>query len=140
MENGVGPQRGPGPGDASIADLVKAMSEHTSHLVRDEVRLATMELKEKGKKAGMGIGMFGGAGVVALFGVGALIAGLIMLLAQAMDAWGAALVVAGALFALAAVLALVGKKEVTQAIPPAPEEAIGSIKTDIDVVKEKVHR
>jgi len=139
MENGIGLQRGPDPREQSIAELVKAMSEHTSHLVRDEVKLATMELKEKGKKAGLGIGMFGGAGVVALYGAGALVAAFIMLLGQAMDAWGAALVVAGVLFALAAVLALIGKKEVTQAIPPAPEEAIGSIKADIGVVKEKVH-
>lgn len=140
MENGIGAQRGPDPRDQTIAELVKAMSEHTSHLVRDEVKLATMELKEKGKKAGVGVGMFGGAGLVALYGVAALVAAMIMLLGQAMEAWGAALVVAGALFALAAVLALVGKKEVSQAIPPAPEEAIGSVKTDIDVVKEKVSR
>lgn len=140
MQNGIGLQRGPAPDEQSIADLIKAMSEQTSHLVRDEIQLATLELKEKGKRAGIGVGMFGGAGVVALFGAGAMTAAIIMALAQAMDGWAAALVVAVVLFALAGVLAIIGKKQVVQAVPPAPEEAVAGIKTDIGVVKESVHK
>jgi len=108
--------------------------------VRDEVKLATMELQEKGKRAGIGVGMFGGAGVVALFGAGAMTAAAILGLATAMSAWGAALIVGVILFALATILALVGKKQVVQAVPPAPEEAIAGLRTDIEVVKEKVHK
>lgn len=140
MTSSIGHQRGPDLQEASIADLVKAMSEQTSHLVRDEIKLATLELQEKGKRAGIGVGMFGGAGIVALFGAGAMTAAMIMLLATAMSAWGAALVVAGVLFALATILAVVGKKQVVQAVPPAPEEAIAGIKTDIGVLKESAHR
>lgn len=126
--------------DASVKDLVKSLSEETSRLVRDEIKLATLELKEKGKHAGIGVGMFGAADVVALYGVGALLAAAIMLIALALSAWAAALIVAGALFAVAGILALMGKKQVTQAVPPAPEEALEGIKTDIAVVKESVHR
>lgn len=126
--------------DASVKDLVKSLSEETSRLVRDEIKLATLELKEKGKHAGVGVGMFGGAGVVALYGGGALVASLILVLALAIPAWASALIVAASLFAIAGVLALMGKKQVTQAVPPAPEDAMDSIKTDIAVVKESVHR
>jgi uncharacterized membrane protein YqjE len=131
---------GSGVQDQSVAELVKSLSQETSRLVRDEIKLATLELKEKGKHAGVGIGMFGAAGVVALFGAGALMASVIMVLALAMDAWAAALIVAGTLFAVATILALTGKRQVAQAVPPAPEEAMDSIKSDIVVLKESVHR
>ncbi len=77
-------------------------------------------MAEKGKRAGLGIGMFGGAGVVALYGVGTLIATVILLLALAMDAWIAALIVTVVLFVVAGVLALLGKKQVSQATRPSP--------------------
>ena len=126
--------------DQSVKELVKSLSEETSRLVRDEIRLATLELKEKGRHAGIGIGMFGGAGIVALFGVGALLASVIMLLGLAIAPWGSALIVAGVLFGTAAILALIGKKQVTAAVPPAPEEAVHSVQTDIAVVKGSFHR
>ena len=123
-----------------IGDLVKRLSEQTSQLVRDEIRLAQLELQEKGKKAGMGAGMFGGAGVVALYGVGALVAAAILALATAVEPWLAALIVAVVLFAIAGVLALSGKKQVEQATPPKPEQAMASVQRDIDEVKESAKR
>ena len=77
-------------------------------------------MTEKGKRAGMGIGMFGGAGLVALYGVGALVATVILALALAMPAWVAALIVAVVLFAVAGVLALIGKSKVAEAHPRRP--------------------
>ena len=129
------------PDDRSIAELLKQLTEQTRTLVRDEIRLATLELKDKGKKAGVGAGLFGASGMVTLYGVGTLIAALVLVLATAMDAWLAALIVAVVLFAVAAVLALTGKREIEHAGPPVPEEAMASTKQDVASVKEHVaHR
>jgi len=133
-------QRRPDPADMSMGELVSSLSEQTSRLVRDEIKLATKELQAKGKNAGLGAGMFGGAGVVALYGVGALVTAAIGGLAMAMDLWAAALIVAVVLFAVAGVLALTGKKKVAQAVPPAPEQAVAGVKADIETVKEHARR
>lgn len=121
----------------STADLVRALSEQTSRLVRDEMELAKVELADKGKKAGIGIGVFGVAGVIALYGLGAIVAFAIAILAKAVATWLAALIVGVVLFVVAGVLALIGKGQVAKATPAAPGQAITSIKTDVDVVKER---
>jgi uncharacterized membrane protein YqjE len=126
--------------DQSVSELVQRASNQAAELVRDEIKLAQLELSEKGKRAGVGAGLFGGAGLVALYGVGALIATVIMLLATAMDAWLAGLIVAVVLLAGAGILALTGKKQVEQATPPAPEQAIESTKTDVDEIKRRASR
>ncbi|MEV6489717.1 phage holin family protein [Actinoplanes sp. NPDC051633] len=124
--------------DQSTSELVQRASEQISTLVRDELALAKAELTEKGKHAGIGIGLFGGGGVLALYGVGALIATLIIVLNLFLDLWLAALIVTVVLFAVAGVLALLGKKQVTQAVPPEPSAAIESVKADVDEVKHAV--
>ncbi len=126
--------------DPQIGDLVQQLSEQTSTLVRKELQLAQVELKEKGKHAGIGAGLFGGAGAVVLYGVGTLIAAVILLLATAVAAWLAALIVAVVLLAVGGIAALVGKKQVQQATPPQPEQAIQSTKRDVDHVKGKAGR
>jgi hypothetical protein len=125
-------------GDRSTAELVKLAAEQMSTLVRDELKLAQLELTEKGKRAGLGAGMFGGAGLFALYGVGALLAAAIIGLAAVMPAWLAALVVGVALFAVAGVLALVGKGQVSKAVPPMPQETVAGVKADIDTVTNSV--
>ena len=125
---------------ASTGELVSRLSNQMSTLIRDEMRLAQAEVKEKGKKAGVGVGLFGGAGLVALFGVGALVAAAIIGLATAVAAWLAALIVGVVLLAIAGVLALTGKKEVSAATPPLPQEAISGLKTDVDTLKEHAKR
>jgi len=106
-----------------------------STLVRDEIRLAQAEMTEKGKKAGRGAGLFGGAGLVALYGVAALLATVVLALALVMPAWLAALIVTVVLFAVAGVLAMQGKSNVSQATPAKPEEAIEGLKQDVATVK-----
>jgi uncharacterized membrane protein YqjE len=109
--------------------------------VRQELKLAQLELQEKGKHAGIGAGLLGAAGVVALYGGGALVAMAILLLATALDhAWLAALIVGAVLLAVAGIMALLGKRQVAQAGPPLPEQAIQSTKTDVDTLKEAAHR
>jgi uncharacterized membrane protein YqjE len=126
--------------DQSVSELVQRASNQAAELVRDEIKLAQLELQEKGKRAGIGVGMFGGSGLFALFGLGALVAAAVMALATAVDAWLAGLIVAVVLFAVAGVLALTGKKQVEQATPPAPEQAIDSVKTDVDQIKRRASR
>jgi uncharacterized membrane protein YqjE len=124
--------------EPSTAELVQRATEQVSRLVRDELALARAELTEKGKHAGIGIGLFGGGGALALYGLGALIAAVILLLALVMPAWLAALIVAVVLFAVAGILALVGKKQVSQAVPPVPAAAVRSIRADVDTVAAAV--
>jgi membrane protein len=121
--------------DQSVGELVQQLSQQTAALVRQEMRLATVELQQKGKKAGIGAGMFGGAGVVALYGGGALIAAAVLGIATFLEPWIAAVIVGVVLLAVAGILALTGKKQVEQAGPPVPEEAVESAKRDVDEVK-----
>jgi uncharacterized membrane protein YqjE len=123
--------------DRSTAELLRQLSQQTGDLVRQEMELAKAELREKGKAAGVGAGMFGGAGLVALYAVGALTACAILALAIVVDAWLAALIVGGAYLALAGVLALTGRKKVEQATPPVPEQAIESSKEDVEWTKQR---
>jgi uncharacterized membrane protein YqjE len=118
-----------------VSDLVQRMSQQTADLVRKELELAQVEMKEKGKRAGIGAGLFGGAGLIAAYAVGALIATAILGLAQAVDAWLAALIVTVVLFIIAGISAALGKKQVDQATPPQPDQAIRSTKRDVDEVK-----
>ncbi len=122
--------------DASLAELVRRLGDELSTLVRDEIRLAQAELAQKGKQAGVGAGMFGGAGMLAFYGVGALIAALTLALSLALEPWLAAVIVGVVLLALAGILALVGKRKVQEAFPPLPQQAVQNVKDDIAVVKE----
>jgi uncharacterized membrane protein YqjE len=121
--------------DPTLGALVHDLTQQMSTLVRDEMRLAQAEMTEKGKKAGLGLGLFGGAGVVALFGVATLLATVILALALVIPAWLAALIVTVVLFAVSGVLALAGRKNVAQATPAKPEEAIDGLKRDVATVK-----
>jgi hypothetical protein len=129
-----------GAQDGSTAELVRQAAEQISRLVRDELALARAEMTEKGKKAGVGAGLLGGGGLVALYGIAALLTAIVLGLAEAMPAWLAALIVAVLLFAVAGIMAVLGRKEVRQAAPPVPQEAVDSVKADIDEVKERAKR
>jgi membrane protein len=123
--------------ERSVGELVHALSAQTSALVRQEMRLAQSELQQKGKRIGIGAGMFGGAGLVALYGVGALIAAAIIGIGTLLEPWIAALIVGAVLLAVAGILALTGKKQVDRGTPPLPEQAIDSAKRDVDEVKAR---
>jgi hypothetical protein len=130
----------PDPSQASTGELVGQLSDQVSRLVRDEVRLAEAEVTQKAKRLGIGAGFFGGAGIVALLGLSALVTAAILGLANVLPGWLAAIIVAVVLFAVAGVLALIGKKDVDQAKPPLPTETIASVQADIDTVKKAVAR
>jgi len=123
--------------EQSVSELVKQLSEQTSALARKEVDLAKAELALKGKRAGIGAGMFGGAGLLGLFALGSLTACVILALATAVAPWLAALIVAVVYGAIAGALALSGKSKVQQATPPVPEEATESVKEDVQWAKTR---
>ena len=125
---------------ASLGELTARMSEQMSRLVRDELALAQLEAKAKAKRLGAGFGMFGAGGVLAHLGLAVAVAAGVLGLATVLDAWLAALIVAGALFVLAGLLALTGKKTVAHGTPPVPTEAIESTKADVAAVRQAVHR
>ena len=128
------------PAALPVGELIKRATEQTSRLVREELHLAQLEMQEKAKHAGIGVGLFSAAGVIALFGVATLIATAVLALATALDAWLAALIVAVVLLAAAGVMALAGKQQVAEATPPVPEQAIDSVHEDIDEIKARSHR
>jgi hypothetical protein len=134
MTSGGDSHAGPAT-QASMAELVKQLSEQTTRLVHQEMELAKAELTVKGKRAGIGAGMFGGAGVVGFYAVGVLIAAVVLALSLAVKPWLAALIVGVVLAAMAGILALQGKNKVQQAVPPVPEQATQSVKEDVQWAK-----
>jgi hypothetical protein len=130
----------PGGREHSTGELVKTMTEQVSVLIRNELKLAQLEMTGKGKQAALGAGMFGAGGVVAVYGVGCLLACAIIAISGVVAAWLAALIVGVALLAAAAGLALMGKGRLRKATPPVPAQAIADVKADVEEVKERAQR
>ncbi|HVW33889.1 MAG TPA: phage holin family protein [Acidimicrobiia bacterium] len=126
--------------DASVAELVHRLSDQSTTLLRQEMRLIQTEMEEKAKEAGKGAGMLTAGGIMALGGFGALIAGAVLAIGQGLPMWLAAFIVAAGLFIIAGIAALMGKRAVTAAVPPKPEEAIDSLRADVTEIKEAAHR
>jgi Putative Actinobacterial Holin-X, holin superfamily III len=126
--------------EASTADLVKQLSEQSNRLLQQELELLKAELRVKGKRAGAGAGLFGGAGVFALLALGALTAAAVAALATGMATWLAALIVAVVWAVVAGVMALIGKKEVEQALPPVPEDSVESVKEDVQWTRTRAQQ
>jgi uncharacterized membrane protein YqjE len=125
--------------DEPLGAVVHRLSEQIPDLVRSEIRLAQAELTEKGKRAGVGVGLFSVAGLLGLYGLAALLATAVILLDLALPLAAAAGIVTGALFVTAAVAALSGKKQVAAATPPAPQRAIAGAKEDLATIKGGTH-
>ncbi len=119
---------------ASTGELVARLTDDVRTLIRDELRLAQLEFKDKAKRAGIGSGLFGGASVVALLGLGTLVACAVLALGLTMPYWASALIVGVVLMVVAGVLSLIGKRQLGRAMPPTPTEAIARVKRDIDAV------
>ena len=134
------PMSAPGPVPArteepTLGALVHDLSQQIPDLIRSELRLAQAEVAEKGKRAGLGIGMFSVAGLLAFFGVAGLLTTVILALDLVLPTWLAALLVTLVLLAAAGAVAIAGKKQVEQAAPPVPERAVEGVKEDIATIK-----
>jgi uncharacterized membrane protein YqjE len=137
MEGRFTPPQTEQDSDRSLAELARQLSEQTTDLVRKEVELAKAELQIKGKRIGIGAGMFGGAGALGFYALGGLMATLILVLATAMDGWVAALIVTVVYAAVAGVLVLLGKNKVEAGTPPVPERTVDSVKEDVQWTKQR---
>lgn len=139
MQNATG-QMPPATGEQTTGELVKELTQQVSRLVREELKLAQIEMTRKGKQAGLGAGMLGGSGIIALYAIGCLLACVIIALSGVVAAWLAALIVGAVLLAVAGIAALMGRARLRKAAPGLPEQAIGSVKADVEEVKERAHR
>jgi hypothetical protein len=126
--------------EPTTGELIKQLSEQVSTLLRDELKLAQLEMSRKGRQAGAGVGLLGGAGLISLYGVGCLIACAIIAISGVLRPWLAALIVGAMLLATAGAAALIVKGRLSKATPPVPKETAESLKVDVDVIKEKVKR
>jgi hypothetical protein len=127
-------------GHQPTADLVRQATEQMTRLVRDEIALARSEMTAKGKRAGVGAGMLGTAGVVALYGVAALLVTAGLALSLVLPGWLAALIVGAALLLFAGLLAVVGRSRVKKVGPAVPQETMSNVREDIDELKRRAHR
>ena len=121
--------------DRSFGELARDLAGEVSTLVRKELELAKAEMRQKGRIAAPGLGMFGVAGGLGLAAVGAFTAFLILVLDLAMAAWLAALIVGAALALASYVLGMRGKERVEEAGKPVPEQTIESVKEDVEWAK-----
>lgn len=119
----------------SIGELVSAVSEKFSTLIRDEIRLIKAEMAVKARNAGVGIGLFVGAGVLAFWAVAVLIAAAVLGLANALPAWLAALIIGLAVLVVAGIMIAIGVNAIKKATPPTPERAQASIKADVEALR-----
>jgi MFS family permease len=126
--------------DQSAGELVRDLSEQVSRLIRDELKLAEHEMTAKARRFGRGAGMFGGSGILAFYGLGCLLAAAIIALALVIPGWAAALLVGVVLFAVAGLVALMGRAQFTRATPAVPARTVASVKADVEEIKERAHR
>ena len=126
--------------DESVAELVKRAASQTAELVRKEIQLGQVELKDKGRRAGKGVGLLGAAGLIAFYGGGALVAAAVLGLAEALEPWLSALIIGIVLLVIAAIVGLIGRKTTTDALPPKPEQTMASVHDDLEHLKEQTSR
>ena len=124
--------------EPTTGQLVTQLSEQTSRLVRDELRLAQAELKDTARHAAAGAGLFGTAGILGLYGLGVLFAAAVAALALVLPVWASAAIVGAVLLACAGVTALVGNRQVRQ-VSPTPQRTVESLKRDVSEMREASH-
>lgn len=122
--------------ERSIGQLVSDASTDVSSLLRSELELAKIEVASDVKNAGKGAGMFVAAGVLGLYAFGLLLLGAVWGLEAlfGLPLWAGFLIVMGVLLIIAAILALVGKKNVSR-VKGKPEKAIANAQQTVAAVK-----
>ncbi|MFB2598855.1 phage holin family protein [Herbiconiux sp. P17] len=119
----------------SLVSLLGELPTLIIALLKDEIENLKRELSARLAKLGIGVGLFVVAALLAFFALATLIAAAVLGLATVLPAWAAALIVAGALLLLAVILVLIGVSSIKKGMPIVPEDAITSIKKDINTVK-----
>jgi uncharacterized membrane protein YqjE len=126
--------------ERSIGTIIKELTADISMLIRSEIALLKLEIKEAVAKLGTGGALLGAAAFLGLIGIAFLFVTITLgLVALGVPAWASALIVTVVLFVAAAILGLMGKKKLAT-VNFVPTEAIDHIKADIDTLKADVAR
>ncbi len=126
--------------DRSIGTIIKDLTADVSMLIRSEIALLKLELKEAAAKLGGGAAMMAGALFLGLIGLAFLFVTITLgMIALGLPAWLSSLIVTVVLFAAAGILIVLGKKKLA-GVNFVPSEAIENIKLDIDTLKADVSR
>lgn len=123
--------------EPSLSDLLSRLSDQASTLIRQEIRLAETEMTRKAAKAGRNLVYIAAGAMVGMTAFYAIVAALILALAQVMDAWLATLLVAIVLVIVAALLIQYGLGKLKQ-IDPAPRRTIQTMRENKEWLSEQV--
>jgi uncharacterized membrane protein YqjE len=126
----------PDVSDRSVGDLLGKVTTDLSTLMRKEVELAKVEIKEEATKAGKASGMLAGAGAVGYLVLVFLALALMFALDAVMPTGWAALITAVVLGLIAAVLFVLGRKKLKQ-VNPKPEQTVDTLKEDVQWAKNR---
>jgi hypothetical protein len=127
-------------GEMTIAELLERLSGQTSRLVRQETALAREELMTKASRAGMGTMLFGTAGLIAVYGVGAVIAGIVAALVTGLPPWASALIIGVALLPASGVMVVLGRRRLRRVLPLTPKTAAERLRTDAGAIVESARK
>jgi uncharacterized membrane protein YqjE len=122
-------------GRPGVGAATKLVADKVSTIVRLELALAAAELKKKAASFGVGIGLFAGAALFAVFALGFLFAAIAAGIATALPTWAALLIVFALLVVLTALLVFFGRRSIEKATPPVPEQAIAEAKLTTEALK-----
>ncbi|WP_211228469.1 phage holin family protein [Glycomyces tenuis] len=126
--------------DRSVTDLVGDLTTQVAHLARVEAQLAAREVTDKAKRGAMGGGLFAAAGIVALYGGGALVAAAVFALWLVWPGWLSALAIGVVLLVIAGVLAMVGRSKLRSAMPPVPDETMENAREDVRAMSGRMEQ
>ena len=124
------------PNTLSTVELVERLTTQVSTLARTEIGHALDEVKRRGSRLGVGLGISGGGTLLLLCGLAVLITTATLGLATVLAPWLAALIVGVVVLLLGALLVAIGTSRAKRAAPPIPERAAASARADIDAVRE----
>ena len=126
--------------DRSLGTIIKDLTADLSMLLRSEIALLKLELKESAAKLGGGAAMMGAALFLSLIGLAFLFVTITLgMVAMGLPPWLSSLIVTVVLFVAAGILVVLGKKKL-EGVNFVPSESIEHIKTDIDTLKADVAR
>jgi drug/metabolite transporter (DMT)-like permease len=121
----------------SLGELFSDLSTGATTLIQQEIQLAKAELSQKASRTGKDVTFLAVGGFVAYAGFLALLAALILGLAELMAAWLAALLVGVIVAAIGYLLLQKGISDLKR-VSPAPQKTIETLKEDKEWAKRQI--
>ena len=123
------------PKKRSLLSLITDVPTLVQELIQREIDLVKTEMITKLKALGIGVGLLVAAAIVVLFAVGVLLTAAVLALSIVLPGWLSALIIAVFLLLVAALIAFIGYRRLQPGIPPVPNEAIDSLKRDLQAIR-----